>query len=137
MNPKEECEILMSELLPVGEHFLKKSKEFYPFAAAMNIDGSINHLGYYDGDDKPDAKELIVNLKQLCKQLAENNEIKASGIVWNASTQREGKDEDAIIVSLEHKDNYSVQIAMPYKKGFLGKFQFGNLIALAGENDVF
>ena len=137
MTSKDDCELLMSELLPIAEEFMKKNNEFYPFAAAMNVDGTIKHLGFYDGNETPSSKELILNLKNVCKHLADNNEIKASGIVWNAGIAVEGKKEDAIVISLEHKDSYSVQVAMPYKRGFLGKYQFGNLIAIAGENDVF
>jgi len=138
IEPKEECEKIMNTLLPIGVDFLKKHKEFYPFGAVMSIDGEISFIGFYDGNEMPDSKELLHNLKKSCKHMADNNEIKASGFAFNTSISSDnGKDEDAIIISLEHKERYSVQVALPYKAGFLGRFRFGDLIALKGENDIF
>ena len=138
MIPKEECEELMNALLPFGVDLLKRNKGFYPFAAVMNMDGTIKQVAFYDGDDKPNSKELLTEHKNLCKNLAARNEIKASGIVWDGSTVSDGgKKQDAIIVSLEHMDGYSVQVALPYKIGFLKKPQFGDLFAVEGEHDVF
>ena len=92
---KDECEILMGELFSLGESLLKKNNEFFPFAAVMDLDGTIRQLAYYDGNDMPDSKDLITDLKKLCKQLAENKEIKVSGIAWDARISDGGKEEDA------------------------------------------
>ena len=50
---------------------------------------------------------------------------------------------DAIIVSLEHKANYSVVVAEPYKTRGIAKIRilkfvkFDNLRAFEGKNDIF
>jgi lipid II:glycine glycyltransferase (peptidoglycan interpeptide bridge formation enzyme) len=138
MSPKEECEVLMNELMPIGINFLKKYGEFYPYAAVMNMDGSIRLLEYYDGNEFPESKDLINNLRETCQQFAGNKEIKASGIVWNTSLiSSNAKEEDVILVSLEHKDEYSIKVALPYKKGFFKKVKLGNLLALEGEKTIF
>ena len=42
-----------------------------------------------------------------------------------------------IIVSLEHKNNYSVVIGLPYKIGLFKNIAFGDIFALEGKHDIF
>ena len=138
MTPKEQCEILLDQLIQFAEGQLKKHGEFYPFAAVMLTDDSVAVTGYYDGNEHPESKDVIEGLIQSHKQMNEKGEIKASGIAWNAAvTSPEGKPSDAIVVSLEHKDGYSVIVGEPYKIGFFKKVTFGNLFAMKGKNDIF
>ena len=138
MTPKEQCEILLDKLLPFAEEQMKKHREFYPFAAVMFMDDSVELTGSYDGNEHPESKDVLETLKQIHKQLASEDKIKASGLVWNASVaSADGKPSDAIIVSLEHKDNYSVIVGEPYKIGWFKKVTFGNLFALEGKHDIF
>ena len=138
MTPKEQCEVLLDKLLPFAEEQMKKHREFYPFAAVMLMDDSIELTGSYDGNEYPESKDVLETLKQIHKQLASEDKIKASGLVWNASVaSADGKPSDAIIVSLEHKDNYSVIVGEPYKIGLFKKVTFGNLFALEGKHDIF
>jgi len=138
MTPKEQCEVLLDKLLPFAEKQMKKYREFYPFAAVMLTDDSIELTGSYDGNEHPESKDVLETLKQIHKQLASEDKIKASGIVWNASVaSADGKPSDAIIVSLEHKDNYAVIVGEPYKIGLFKKVFFGNLFAMEGKHDIF
>ena len=138
MTPKEQCEILLDRLLPFAEEQMKKCREFYPFAAVLLTDGSVELTGSYDGNEHPESKDVLEALKQIHRRLASEDKIKASGIVWNASVaSADGAPSDAIIVSLEHKDNYSVIVGEPYKIGFFKKVTFGNLFAMEGTHDIF
>jgi len=138
MTPKEQCEILLDKLLPFAEEQMKKYREFYPFAAVMLMDDSVEITETYDGNEHPESKDVLETLKQIHKQLSSEGKIKASGIVWNASVaSANGKPSDAIIVSLEHKDNYSVIVGEPYKIGLFKKVAFGNLFAMEGKHDIF
>lgn len=138
MTPKEECEALMNELMPIGINFIKKKGEFYPYCAVMNLDSTINLVGFYDGDDYPDSKEVMENLKETCSEFALEKKIKASGIAWNTSVASEdGSETDAILISLEHIDGYSVKIGLPYMKGIFKRVKLGNIFALEGDKDIF
>ncbi len=138
MTPKEQCEMILDKLLPFAEEQMKKHREFYPFAAVMLMDDSIELTSVYDGNKHPESKDVLEALKQTHKQLASDGKIKASGIVWNASVaSADGKPSDAIIVSLEHKDAYSVIVGEPYRISLFKKVSFGNLFALAGKHDIF
>ena len=138
MTPKEQCEILLDKLLPFAEQQMKKYREFYPFAAVLLEDDSIELTASYDGNEHPEPKAVLEDLKQIHKKLAAEGKIKASGIVWNAGVNSaDGKSTDAIIVSLEHRDNYSVIVGEPYKIGLFKTVSFGNLFAMEGKQDIF
>lgn len=138
MYQKSECEDLMKMLLPFAEDQLKKFGEFYPFGAVLLKDGTIEKTATYDGNEFPQSAEVIQSLIQVHKALAYQGKIKASGIVWNASVKdANGKKTDSIIISLEHKDNYSVIVGEPYKIGLFKKVKFGDLYALEGNHNVF
>ena len=138
MTPKEQCEVLLDKLLPFAENQMKKYREFYPFAAVILMDDTVELTGSFDGNEHPESKDVINYLIQIHKQLASEGKIKASGIAWNASVaSADGKTTDAIIVSLEHKDDYSVIVGEPYKVGLFKKVNFGNLFAMEGKHDIF
>ena len=138
MTPKEQCEALLDKLLPFAEEQMKKYREFYPFAAVILTDDAVELTGSYDGGEHPESKDVINDLIRIHKQLAHDGKIKASGIVWNASvTSADGKPADAIVVSLEHKDDYSVIVGEPYKIGLFKKVTFGSLFATEGKHYIF
>ena len=138
MYQKNECESLMGMLLPFAEEQLKKHGEFYPFGAVLLNDGTVEQTAAYDGNAFPGSKEVIQSLIGVHKALADEGKIKVSGIVWNASVKdANGKETDSIVISLEHKDNYSVIVGEPYKIGLFKKVIFHDLYALAGNHNIF
>lgn len=139
MTPKEQCEILLGFLLPFAEDQLKKNGEFFPFGAVVTMDDEVAATSYYDDkNDHPESAAVIENLVRGAKNMDSEGKIKASGIAWNASvTSPDGKPSDAIIVSLEHKEGYSVIVGKPYKIGLFKKVKFGDLFAMEGKHDIF
>ena len=136
--PKEECEELLNALLPFAVNQLKKYSEFYPFGAVMQNNNEII-LTAVDADDSlPDLKEAINRLTKIHNDQAEKGEIKASGICWNATVSLEnGKQTNAIIISLEHRENYSVLVGQPYRIGLFRKLNLNAIFAQDGKHDIF
>lgn len=111
MTPKEECEKLLNILLPFAHDQLKKHGEFYPFGAVLLNSDEISLTSVYGGEEHPDSTRMINQLTKAHNEQALGKEIKASGICWNVRVSLEnGVQSDAVIVSLEHTDNYSVII---------------------------
>ena len=137
MISKEECEILLNSILPMAEKLLEKNKEFYPLGAVLKLDDTVSMTASFDGKEFCDSKTLINEIVDIHQKLAIKGEIKASAVVWNGSVQVKEKKQDAIIVSLEHKDGYSVVIGEPYQVGLFKKIKFKELLALPGKNDIF
>ena len=135
---KKECEALMSILINFGIENLKKYKEFYPYGAVILSDDSVEFTAFNDGDENPDSQKIIDGLTEAHKSLANENKIKVSGIAWDGRvTDEEGNMTDAIMISLEHKDNFSVIAYLPYKFGFLKTLKLGEIKAIEGKNDIF
>ena len=137
MTPKEECEVLLEALLAASENLLKKNGEFYPIGAVLTNDGAATFTAVHSDNEFPDSQSIIRDLIASHKQMAQKDEMKASGIAWNGMVSSEGKPSNAIIVSLEHKDDYSVVVGLPYKMGLFKKIKFGKLFAQNGNKDVF
>ncbi|MBR2455077.1 MAG: hypothetical protein IKB36_03395 [Clostridia bacterium] len=137
MTAKEECEVLLDTLLSASEKLLKKNGEFYPIGAVLSNDNNVTFTALHSNNEFPDSQSVINDLICAHKQLAQNNEIKVSGISWNGAVDLEGKTTDAIIVSLEHKDDYSVIVGLPYKSSLFNKIKFGELFAQNGNKDIF
>ena len=137
MTTKEECEILLDPLLSTAENLLAKNGEFYPIGAVLSNDTVAAFTAVHSENECPDSKQVIQDLISAHKQMAQKNEIKASGIAWNAVIASDGKKTDAIIVSLEHRDGYSVIVGLPYKIGMFKKIKFEELFAQSGNHDVF
>ena len=137
MTPKAECEVLLETLLSASENLLKKNGEFYPIGAVLLNDITATFTTVYSDNEFPDSKSVICDLISSHKQMAQKNEIKASGIAWNGTFSSDGKQADAIFVSLEHRDDYSVIVGLPYKIGMFKKIKFGDLFAQNGNSDVF
>ncbi len=117
---------------------MKKHREFYPFAAVVLMDDTVELTASYDGNEHPQSKDVLADLIRIHKRMASNGRIKASGIAWNASvTSPDGKPSDAVIVSLEYMDGYSVIMGEPYQIGLFKKVSFGSLFAIEGKHDIF
>lgn len=139
MMPKEECEELLNLLLSFAENQLKKPGKFYPFGGVMLNNGDITATAFYDTDNEfPDSTDIIRILTGTHKEKAEKGEIKASGICWDAKVSLEnGVQTDAMVISLEHRENYSVIVGQPYRLGFLRKLNLSNIFAQEGRHDIF
>jgi len=135
---KAECESLMTEALPFAEQMLAKHGEFFPYGQALTKAGKVVAVAAYDGREQPPSADLIRLLKQAFVQGARSGQYKATALVYDVrvTLPLSGKKSDAIAVSLNHRDNYSVVVFFAYTiEG--GKYLPGEVFAQQGENDVF
>ena len=137
-TPKSECEGLMNEAIPFAEQMLAKNGEFFPYGQALTTAGTIVAVAAYDGTEQPPSADLIRLLKQGFTEGARSGNYKATALVYDVrvTLPSSGTKSDAIAVSLNHRDNYSVVVLFAYRiEG--GKYVPGEVFAQQGENDVF
>jgi hypothetical protein len=143
MSAKADCEELMNALMPVAEKMLRKHGEFYPYGGAMLTDGEIVHVAGYDGREHPPSADLISLIKWAFVEGAKDLRYKATALVYDVRiTLDDGHKSDAINVSLDHRDDYSVVVLFPYvlkKRGLIGgrDVVLGEAIGQRGEADIF
>ena len=130
---------LMNALLPFAQEMLRKHGAFYPFAGSMSTAGEIAQVGGYTGDEQSPTKEVIDLLVGGLGEEARLGEIRAAAVCLDVRTIPPGKSEktDAICVRLEHLNGESVDVFLPYRKGWLGKYTFGDLFATKGDRRIF
>ncbi len=116
---------LLNRILPFAQQMLAKHGEFYPFGSTMKTSGEIT--------------ALIDLLTQAFRNEALAGQIRAAGICYDVRTIAPGQTEktDAICVGLEHNTGQCVSVFLPYKKGWFGKIQYGQLFASARDPQIF
>ena len=135
---KMESERLMTAALPFAQQMLKKDGEFFPYGMVLQRSGEITSLAAYDGRERPPSNDVIKLLKERFLSGAKSGEYRATALVFDVRIllQSTGLKSDAIAVSLNHKNNYSVMVYFPYELKN-GALIFGNAFAEKGESDIF
>jgi hypothetical protein len=82
---------------------------------------------------------LIDILVAAFRQQAAAGAIRAAGVCLDVRVTLPNTSEksDAICAQLEHAEGQCVDVYLPYKKGWLGRFTFGEVFATAGESRIF
>jgi hypothetical protein len=137
-DPKADCEAVMNSVLPFAERMLTTHGEFFPFGGAMRSDGELVSIAGYDGSEHPKSADVIALMKKQIIAAARKGEYKATAIVYDVRVKLPSTEEksDAIAVSLDHRDSYSVTVYFPYRVE-AGKLIQGNAFAEQGEADIF
>jgi hypothetical protein len=137
-EPTEEIQELLNFLLPQAERMLGEQGEFYPYAAAVESDGSIEPVapGVDNGD--PDVGDILVALHKDLRDQAAEGAIRASGIAADVTLTDpdSGETTDAVQLELDHADADAVDIYVPYVSSSDG-VTFGELVAAEGREPVF
>ena len=118
---------------------LREYGEFYPFGGYMKPDGTIVEVGATDSDtDRPKSRDLVYVLRSSFRDMAITNQCKAVAIVLVVSvTLPKSKDKsDAIQVSVEHAEGYSVELFFPYQI-VNGEVIYGGTLAQSGKREIF
>lgn len=143
-NPETDVEELMNALIPFGQQMLQKNGELYPYGGAMTPTGEIAFVAGYDGNNRPQSQELIDLLKNGFREAAVQNKYKATAICFDARVVPPGMTQktDALAIALDHKDNYSILVFIPYtlKRSKLLKrstVDFGELFYISSANHIF
>ena len=141
-QPKADCEVVMNFGLPLVEELLKRHGEFLPFGAAMRPNGEIVCLGAYDGREVPSLAgsfgEIIRSVKDVLIDGARRQEYMATALFYEVGFTLPSSSErrDAVAVSLNHRDGYSVVVLLPYSIDD-GSVVYDTPHAQPGEADIF
>jgi hypothetical protein len=135
---KSECESLLGNALPFAEQMLSEHGEFYPYGQALSSDGKVVAVAASDGSEHPPSRTIIDLLKRGFESGARDGTYKATALVYDVKVTlpTTGEKSDAIAVELDHIDEYSVVVFVPYSlEG--GKPIYGEMFAQKGAGQVF
>ncbi|HYQ40502.1 MAG TPA: hypothetical protein VER11_00995 [Polyangiaceae bacterium] len=136
---KDECEALMSALLPVAEQLLSEHRVLRPFGCTLSADDRIVRVGGHGGEPAADDAALIAQFREAFRDGAARGELKATALSYSAASAMPGKaaPQAAVFVHLNHRDNYSIVVTFPYHFGSQGELVIEEPFANDGEHDVF
>lgn len=138
MSAKQDAEDLMNEWVVFAKRMLAEYGEFLPYGAAMKPSGEILSIAAHTGEEMPPSRDLIDLLNNCFRSGAVSGEYKATALFYDVTVQLPNSTEksDAIAVSLEHQDDYSVVVFHPYI--IVDEVpEYGTLSAMKGNNNIF
>jgi len=138
-NCKDECEALMSALLPVAEQMLSEQRALRPFGCTLSATDQIVQVGGWSAGAAPDDATLIEQFRESFRDGAARGELKATALSYSARSTVPGKSaaQEAVFVHLNHRDKYSIVVTFPYHFGARGELVIEEPFANDGEYDVF
>jgi len=138
-NCKEECEALMSALLPVAEQMLNEHRALRPFGCTLSATDQVVQVGGFGAPASADDAAMITQFRESFRDGAARGELKATALSYSARSVLPGTSaaRDAVFVHLNHRDNYSLVLTFPYHFGAAGELVIEEPFANDGEYDVF
>ncbi len=129
--PNPDLDQLLNALVPFAQEMLSKHGEFYPFGASMNPAGEISAVAVGGEDEHPESEELVASLTEAFRKQAAAGEIRAAGICLDVRVVPPGQTDktDAVKCCLEHQAGEAIDVYIPYRKGFLGRYKYAELFA--------
>ncbi len=139
MTPKEECEALMSVLVPFAQQMLSKHREFYPFGGTMSVEGKIVQTASSTGEAHPALAAAGRSAREGISGWGEATPVQSDRDSHRRPTVPPGKIEkqDALEVRLDHVSGYSVMVVFPYAFSLKGDLEFSAPFAAPGDGRIF
>lgn len=138
-NCKDDCEALMSALLPVAEQLLAEQRVLRPFGCTLSAGDRVVQVGGHGAEAGLDDETLIAQYRGAFRDGAARGELKATALAYSAPSAVPGKAaaQDAVFVHLNHRDKYSIVVTFPYHFTAAGELVIEEPFANDGAYDVF
>lgn len=130
---------LWNSLFPFAQQMLAKRGAFYPFGASIKADGQMVMNAADTGSEHPEPTQMLELLIAGFRREAAAGSVRAAGMCLDVRVTPPNSSEksDAICAQLEHAEGQCVDVFLPYKKGFLGRYKFGDVFATPRESRIF
>src|SRR4051812_47801680 len=138
-NCKDDCEALMSALLPAAEQMLSEHGVLRPFGCTLSASGEIVQVGGFEPPTDVDDATLIAQFRDSFRDGAARGELKATALSYSADSAVPGEaaPRKAVFVHLNHRDKYSIVVTFPYRFQAGGELVIEEPFANDGAHDVF
>jgi hypothetical protein len=115
-TPKEECEELMSAVMPHAEELLARHGEFFPFGATLSPSNEVILTAAELAEREAPSLDVIRLLEEGFRRGAAQARYKATALVYDVRVvpPKKAEKQDAIAVRLDHRDRYAVVVYFPY-----------------------
>ena len=133
---KDDCEALMSAVLPVAEQMLTEQRTLQPFGSTMSSSGQITQVGGWSAVATVSSEQQVAELEASFRDGAARGELRATALlhVVPAVAPNTGA---AVAVRLDHRDDYSIIVTFPYHFSEAGELVIEEPYSGLGERAIF
>jgi hypothetical protein len=133
---KDDCEALMSAVLPIAEQMLSEHHTLQPFGSTLSSAGQIAQVGGWSGQPHATSAELLAEFEASFRDGAERGELKATALLHVVPAVAPATGE-AVAVRLDHREDYSIIVTFPYRFTEAGELVIEEPYAGVGERLIF
>ena len=131
---------LAHALLPSAQAVLQRQRAMPPMGAVMLHDGEIQtHCSHGHAERSGNAKKVVADFEEEFRHKASGGEVRAVAICMSVTTPAPGRAHrtHAICVAVEHENGEAVDYYLPYRKGWFGRFKFGEVFSQSRRPRIF
>jgi len=132
-------ERLLDVVVPFAIQSLAKHGEFYPFGASAKTDGETAASSTYDGNERPNSKDVENLILEAFRNEVKAGKIRAVAVCTNITVVVPDTDKatDAISVRLESRAGEPLAAIYPYQKGWFGRINYGKPFSTKVPGEIF
>lgn len=138
---QKDLEALAGFVLPLAEQLLKTQQGFHPYGGIMAGDGTMKGFTADEEEESEERKSqrTVDALTDAFRKMGQEGSAKASVIVCDVRVTPPGTktETDAVLLILDHVDNYSAEIYMPYQVAAGSELIFGEMFGTPGQRQIF
>jgi len=113
-NIKDDTQKIIEYSIELANELLVEFQEFFPFAVAINLNGEIVPINYFDGNDHPDSTDLLNNLETLLDEQLSKNEKRAYAITYDVRIQKNSLSEKVDAIAIKIKQTETKEVLLCY-----------------------
>jgi len=135
---KTDIAALAEPLFAFSEQCLRARGNFLPHGAILKQGGEIELVGAApDGPDKTTSIEVLPLLHAGLRSIAAEKHAIATGVAENVTvTPDGGQPTKAVKVLFEHRRGLTIALYLPFSKGFLRGYAFGETFTVLAPSEV-
>jgi hypothetical protein len=135
----EQMDALLDALVGFAKQMLDERRAFYPFAAEVTAEGTLQMVTADLDADRPASDEVLESLEARLRAAATAGAVRATGVCADVRVApRPGEPEgDAIRVDIEHVAADPVRVFLSYDVDPSGRLVYGDPLAEPGRRRVF
>lgn len=129
---QEDLDSLLNTALGFAQHQLAKRGAFYPYAAAIRVDGEPEMIAAMpaEGGEHPQAADVLASCFSALTDRRDS--IRAGAVVSDVRT----RDTEAIRVDLEHGEGQALAVLLPYSRANDDSILYGEVQAQVGQRQI-
>lgn len=115
IDPVDECDALLHDLLHVAEKQLREGGKFAAFAGYVKPDGAFVHVGAEEDALVADNEVRMRRLEHHLRELAHEGGLRAGALFADVVVPDPRGESDAIAIWIDHREGHRAHVLIRYR----------------------